>query len=233
MSPEDVKIIDKETLRGAIIISAWILLMVSVVLFSGYLIEINSMENFVKKDNERRRAFAEHVAAGETGAQAARLAGYSGTYASLANQASRLMNNDEVKSMVSEAAAKASNARIFGAAERREILRQIACGEIEQEITTETKGVMGSTTTTQRRKPTAGERVAAIKQLDELDGLITQRHKVEGTIEHNHRAILASVPDDVIRQRLAELSKKIQVSPQRAPTPVAAARGTGRETDRN
>jgi phage terminase small subunit len=162
----------------------------------------------INAPDQRRRAFAEFVAQGKSGTEAARLAGYKGTDASLGNQACRLMKNDEVQALIQVATEKASNLRVFDAAARREILRQIAQGEVEQEITTETSGVMGRSSSTQRRKPTSAERAAAIKHLDELDGLVRQKIEHSGPNGQPMAAMLAAIPTEVIRERIAELAKR-------------------------
>lgn len=146
----------------------------------------------------RRKAFAEHVAGGKTGVDAARLAGYKGNARTLSASAARLLADDSVQALVAEVAAKASAGRILTAQRRREILAEIAEGETAQEIVTD--GVMGRGT--QTRRPTSAERVAAIKHLDELDGLLVQKHDVRTT-----PADLSQVPDDVLRARLDALKK--------------------------
>jgi phage terminase small subunit len=162
----------------------------------------------INKAELRRIAFAEHIAAGKTGTEAARLVGYSGNDAVLGTQACRMLKNAEVQAMIRAASEKASKVRVFDAAARREILRKIAEGEIEQEITTETSGAMGSTSSVQKRKPTGAERAAAIKHLDELDGLIRQKVEHSGPNGAPIGAVLATVDEATIRERIAELAKR-------------------------
>ncbi len=150
--------------------------------------------------DQRRRAFAEYVAQGKTGTEAARLAGYKGTDASLGNQACRLIKNDEVQAMIKEAVAKASKGRIVTAQRRRELLSDIAEGITK----TTAEGAAGPTT----RDPTPAERVQAIKHLDELDGLVRQKVEHSGPNGQPIGAVLATIPEDEIRKRLAELAKR-------------------------
>lgn len=147
----------------------------------------------------RRKAFAEHVAGGKTGVDAARLAGYKGNARTLSASAARMLADDRIQALVAEATTKASAGRILTAQRRREILAEIAEGETGQEITT-TSEMQG--TSTQTRRPTSAERVAAIKHLDELDGLLVQKHDVRTT-----PADLSQVPDDVLRARLDALKR--------------------------
>lgn len=165
----------------------------------------------MKKTNaieQRRKAFAEYVAAGKSACEAARLAGYKAKGHGLEVVASRLLSHVEVQLLIQAAASKASNARVFDAAARREILRQIATGEVEQEIITKTSGPMGDTEQVQKRRPTGAERAAAIKHLDELDGLMVQKIQHAGPNGQPLTAVLATVPEDEIRKRLAELAKR-------------------------
>jgi phage terminase small subunit len=154
----------------------------------------------VNAPDQRRRAFAEYVAQGKTGTEAARLAGYKGTDASLGNQACRLIKNDEVQAMIKEAVAKASKGRIVTAQRRRELLSDIAEGITK----TTAEGAAGPTT----RDPTPAERVQAIKHLDELDGLVRQKVEHSGPNGQPIGAVLATIPEDEIRKRLAELAKR-------------------------
>lgn len=162
----------------------------------------------INRAKMRRMAFAENYAKGMSGPDAARKAGFTGTDRGLGTQASRLLKNVDVQKHIQQAAKKASEYRVFGVAERREILRQIATGEIDQEITTETEGAMGATSSTQKRKPTAGERKAAIEHLDKLDGLMVEKHEHSGAGGAPLLAALGEADTDALRARLAALRAK-------------------------
>ena len=132
----------------------------------------------------RRRAFAEHIAAGKSGVEAARLAGYKGTEASLANQASRLMRNDDVRQAIAKVAEKASTKRVLTAQERRERLTELADADAEPR-----------------------DAIAAIKELNAMDGLHLKKIEHSGPDGSPIGAVLAAIPEDVIRARLEALKK--------------------------
>lgn len=156
----------------------------------------------------RRRSFAEFVAQGLSATEAYKRAGYKSTGHAATVEASKLLTKPDVQEIISEASKKASEVRVFDAAARREILRKIAEGEVEQEIVTETEGAMGSSKSVQKRKPTSAERAAAIKHLDELDGLIRQKVEHSGPNGQPIGAVLATVDEATIRDRIAELAKR-------------------------
>ena len=158
--------------------------------------------------NVRHQAFAEHLAAGKSAKEAYLLAGYKATPRAAEVEASKLLRNPNVQAMIREAAAKASTGRILTAQQRREILTQIALGEIEQEIVTETTGTMGKGRSVQKRRPTSAERKAAIEHLDKLDGLVIDKTEHTGKGGEPLTAIVAAVPTEVLRDRLAELANR-------------------------
>lgn len=154
--------------------------------------------------DQRRRIFAEHVAAGKSGVEAAMLAGFKGNKNTLAMTASRLIRNDNVKQLIETATEKASKGRILTAQRRREILADIAEGKVQ----TKSDGPTGTTV----RDPTPAERVRAIEHLDNLDGLVRQKHELSGPNGQPLAAVLATVSEDTIRARLAELAKRGNIS---------------------
>jgi len=134
----------------------------------------------------RKRAFAEHVAAGKNGTEAARLAGFKGTPASLKVTASRLLTNANVQALVQEAVTKASTKRVLTAAERRELLSDWA---------------------TQASEPAdLRDRIAALKELNAMDGLHVKKLEHSGPNGQPINTVLAAIPEDEIRKRLAELA---------------------------
>lgn len=150
---------------------------------------------------QRRRAFAEFVAQGLTHADAYRKAGYTAkSVYSASTGAGRLLKNAEVQAWIAAAVEKASQGRIITAQRRREILSDIAEGTTR----TTAEGAAGPVT----RDPTPAERVQAIKHLDELDGLIRQKIEHSGPGGQPMAGVLAAIPTEVIRERLAELAKR-------------------------
>lgn len=137
----------------------------------------------------RRRAFAEHVASGKSGAEAARLAGYTGSVQALSNAAARCMKYDEVRSFIEQAVAKASNKRIITATERRELLSEFAKPDPREPVDIR-------------------DRIAAVKELNAMDGLHIKKLEHSGPNGQPIGAVLATVPEDAIRARLAELAKR-------------------------
>jgi phage terminase small subunit len=134
----------------------------------------------------RKRAFAEHVAAGKNGTEAARLAGFSGTDASLGATASRLLKTDKVRELIDQAVTKASTKRILTATERRELLTSFAeASEVPVDIR---------------------DRIAAVKELNAMDGLHVKRLEHSGPDGKPINTVLAAIPEDEIRKRLAELA---------------------------
>jgi phage terminase small subunit len=148
----------------------------------------------------RRRAFAEHVAAGMSATEAYIRAGYNSKGHAAESAASTLLRNVEVQEIIRSAAEKASKGRIITAQRRREILSEIAEGVTAAVA----KGPMGETS----RGPLQSERVAAIKHLDELDGLIRQKVEHSGPNGAPIGAVLATVDESTIRARIAELAKR-------------------------
>lgn len=155
----------------------------------------------------KRRAFAEGVAAGKSATQAYKDAGYKGTGNVAEVQASRMIRIPQVASWIAELTAEASKVRRMTVAERHRILEQIAAGEVEQEITTTTEGPMGTTVAVQKRKPTAGERKAALEHLDNLDGLVKQHIEHTGKGGNPIELLLGQIPEDAMRKRLEALEK--------------------------
>lgn len=140
----------------------------------------------VKAVDLRRRAFAEHIAAGKTGAEAARLAGFKGTDGSLRNTACRLMTKDDVQAWINQAVTMASTSRILTAQERRELLTKWA---------------------TQAEEPAElRDRIAALKELNAMDGLHVKKLEHSGPNGQPINTVLAAIPEDEIRKRLAELA---------------------------
>ncbi|HAT09045.1 MAG TPA: hypothetical protein DCS97_00240 [Planctomycetes bacterium] len=136
----------------------------------------------------RRRAFAEHAAAGRSGVEAARLAGYTGSPQVLAVAAARLLRNAKVQKIIRSLAEKASNGRILTAQERREWLSRLI---------------------TQAAEPVeVRDRIAAIRELNAMDGLHIKRLEHAGSAGQPLGAVLAAIPTEVIRERLAELAKR-------------------------
>ena len=140
----------------------------------------------VNAADARKRAFAEHVAAGKSGTEAARLAGYTGTDASLGATASRLLKTDKVHGWIDQAVTKASSKRVLTATERRELLTAWA---------------------TQAREPAdLRDRIAAVKELNAMDGLHSKKLEHSGPNGQPINAVLAAIPEDEIRKRLAVLA---------------------------
>lgn len=140
----------------------------------------------VKAVDLRRRAFAEHIAAGKTGAEAARLAGFTGSVQALSNAAARCMKNDEVRRWIEQAVNKASTKRVLTATERRELLTSFAeASEVPVDIR---------------------DRIAAVKELNAMDGLHVKRLEHSGPDGKPINTVLAAIPEDEIRKRLAELA---------------------------
>ena len=138
-----------------------------------------------KAADERKRAFAEHVASGRNGTEAARLAGYTGTDASLGATASRLLKIDSVQAWIAAAVEKASTKRILTAVERRELLTEWA---------------------TQASEPAElRDRISAVKELNAMDGLHIKKLEHAGPNGQPILAVLATVPTETLRERLAEL----------------------------
>jgi phage terminase small subunit len=149
----------------------------------------------------RWRAFAQFIAQGLSQTEAYRQAGFKAkSAASASTLASRLLRKVEVQALVRQATELASQGRITTARRRREILSEIAEGTAR----VQSEGPTGPTV----RDPTPAERVAAIKHLDELDGLMVQRHEVAGLNGQPISAMLATIPDDVLRARIAELAAR-------------------------
>lgn len=149
----------------------------------------------------RWQAFAQCIAQGLSQTEAYRKAGFkTKNDASASTLASRLLRKVEVQALVREATELASQGRITTARRRREILSEIAEGTAR----VQSEGPTGPTV----RDPTPAERVAAIKHLNELDGLMVQRHEVAGPAGQPIGTVLAAIPENVIRVRLAELAKR-------------------------
>ena len=149
----------------------------------------------------RWRAFAQFIAQGLSHAEAYRKAGYKAkTVFAASTGAGKLLKKAEVQALVQEAVAQASVGRILTAQRRRELLSDIAEGITK----TTAEGAAGPVT----RDPTPAERVAAIKHLDELDGLLRQKIEHSGPSGQPLGAVLAAIPTEVIRERLAELAKR-------------------------
>lgn len=161
----------------------------------------------------KRRAFAEGVAAGKSATQAYKDAGYKSVGNVAEVEASRLLRNPQVASRIAELTAEASKGRRMTVAERHRILEQIAAGEVEQEISTITDSETGRTVSVQRRKPTAGERKAALEHLDNLDGLVKQHVEHTGKGGGAIAVMLGQIPEDVMRARLAELLERGKSAP--------------------
>lgn len=142
----------------------------------------------VKAVDLRRRAFAEHIAAGKTGAEAARLAGFTGSVQALSNAAARCMKNDEVRRWIDQAVTKASTKRILTATERRELLTRFA------EASDEPVDIR--------------DRIAALKELNAMDGLHTKQIQHSGPNGQPIAAMIAALPEEEVRRRLAELERK-------------------------
>ena len=114
--------------------------------------------------------------------------------------ASRLLKDVRVKQLVETAVERASKGRILTAQRRREILSDIAEGKVQ----TTADGPTGTTV----RDPTPAERVRAIEHLDNLDGLIRQKHELSGPNGQPLQVLTAAIPEDAIRARLAELANR-------------------------
>lgn len=135
----------------------------------------------------RRRAFAEHIAAGKSGVEAARLAGFKGSPQVLAVAAARLLRNANVRETIRTTAEKASNGRILTAHERREWLSRLI---IQAEEPVEVR-----------------DRIAAIRELNAMDGLHLKKIEVTGPGGGPIQQVLAEIPTEAIRERLEQLKK--------------------------
>jgi phage terminase small subunit len=134
----------------------------------------------------RRKAFAEHVAAGKTWTEAARLAGYTGTTGSIRNTASKLMTKGDVQEMVRQATEKASSKRILTVIERKELLTQWIQQDAEP---TEMK-----------------DRIAALKELNAMEGLHVKQLQHSGPGGAPIAGVMSTLSIDELRS-IIELAK--------------------------
>lgn len=136
----------------------------------------------------RRKAFAEYIAQGKNGTEAAKLAGFTGTQHALEVTASRLLRHAEVQELITTAAEKASKRRVLTAEERRELLTLWA---------------------TQAEEPAElRDRIAALKELNAMDGLHLKKIEVSGPGGGPIQQLIAELPTDVIRKRIEELKAR-------------------------
>ncbi len=77
----------------------------------------------------KRKAFAEHIAAGKSATEAARLVGFKGTQHSIEVAGSRLLKNDEVKKYIAEITKAATTNRVATAEQIRAFWTSVLVGE--------------------------------------------------------------------------------------------------------
>jgi phage terminase small subunit len=135
---------------------------------------------------DKHRAFAEFIAQGMNHADAYRAAGYKAkNTASASTMAGRLLKNVEVQALIKQAVEKASTKRVLTAQERRERLTELTSDPNEPK-----------------------DVIAAIRELNAMDGLHIKKLEHSGPNGQPIGATLATIPDDVIRERIAELAKR-------------------------
>lgn len=123
----------------------------------------------------RRLAFAQHIAAGKSGIEAARLAGFKGTDGGLRVTACRLLTQPNVQAMVEQARKASTTERIATAVQLKEFWTRIMRGE-----ETSTVMVQGSPVEVQ---PTIADRIKAAELLGKTQGLFVDRTKQEGELQ--------------------------------------------------
>jgi phage terminase small subunit len=77
----------------------------------------------------RKKAFAEHIAAGKSATQAARLVGFKGTRHGVEVQGSRMLKNVEVQKYIAEIAKAATTSRVATAEQIREFWTEVLVGK--------------------------------------------------------------------------------------------------------
>lgn len=143
----------------------------------------------LKPSQVRRRAFAEHVASGKSGVEAARLAGFTGTQHALEVTASRLLSKAEVQAIIKATTERATTKRVLTIEQRRELLSLFAQPE-DPTQPIETR-----------------DRIAALKELNAMDGLHLKKVEVTGPGGGPIQQVLAEIPTEAIRERLEQLRK--------------------------
>lgn len=123
----------------------------------------------------RRLAFAEHIAAGKTGVESARLAGFRGNDNGLHVTASRLLRDATVQAMVEQARKASTTERIATAAQLKEFWTRIMRGE-----ETSTVLIQGAAIEVQ---PSIADRIKAAELLGKTQGLFVDRTKQEGELQ--------------------------------------------------
>ena len=131
----------------------------------------------------RHRAFAEYIAAGKSQREAARLAGYTGTPNSLNCHANRMVKRKDVQRWIEEARQKASVGRIIDAKQRRELMSEFATNPKDQ----------------------THDRIAAVKVLNDMDGLTIKKIHHADADGGSLGADLAQVTVEKLRERIAVL----------------------------
>lgn len=136
----------------------------------------------------KRRAFAEYVAQGLNATQAYMRAGYKATGHAATVEGSKFLMKPDVQAYLAEAQAKISKGRILSATERRELLTRWARAEDEP--------------------ADLRDRIASVKELNAMDGLHVKKLEHSGPNGQPIGAVLATVDEATLRQRLAELAAR-------------------------
>lgn len=100
-------------------------------------------------------------------------------------KASALAKRPDVARKIEELRDTSLQLLIMGAIERRVLRSKIARGEVVQRISRTTHGVDGMTTTTvEEREPSHEARLAAVRALDEQDGILEPQAQVNVAIQY-------------------------------------------------
>ena len=124
----------------------------------------------------RHTAFADFLAQGKTGTEAARSAGFTGTADALAVTASRLLRNAKVQDLIKEAQLKSSSERIMTARRVKELWTEIAEGTLRCPMVTEDGRVV-------EILPTMSDRLKALEGLARALGMFINREVSDGKLE--------------------------------------------------
>lgn len=115
----------------------------------------------------RRRAFAEHVAAGKSATEAARLVGYKGTKHAVEVTGSRLLKHAEVRAVIEEARKASTSDRVATATQLKEFWTDVANGKVLD----------------QGGPAKLSDRIRAAELLGKVQGLFVEVVKNDGKLE--------------------------------------------------
>lgn len=125
--------------------------------------------------NVRHQAFAEAIAQGKTGSDAARAAGYKGTADSLYTQASRLLKSPEVQAVIAQAREASTSSRVATAQELKEFWTSVMKGEVTTTVERNGEAVTVG--------PTIADRIKAAELLGKTQALFVDRSQQDGRLE--------------------------------------------------